>query len=649
MSGPIRRVLVVGAGTMGHSIAELCAISGYSVTLVDVSEEILSGALNKIRWSLGKLGLNIGEVLGRIATTVDLAGAARGADYVIEAVVEKSEVKREVFRVLDENCMEEVVLATNTSTIPITEISEATRRRERVVGLHFFNPPVLIRFVEIIRGNYTSEDTVNKTVEFAKSIGVDYIVVGKDVPGFVANRINNRVFMEAARLVEAGFRPEEIDSAVRFRAGLPMGVFEVLDFSGIDVAYNAMLETKKREPGLEIPRVLEEKVREGKLGMKTGEGFYKYRGVYGRAPLSKSLAYRVSPIQLFAPGINEACWIMRNGVASREAVDKAMTKGMSYPKGILEYADSYGIDRVVGILEKRRSETGLKEYEPDSLLIELKERGKLGVKSGEGFYKYSYEVMDFGPVRYEKRDKYAMITMRRPEKLNALNEEMWRGLTQAFRRARQDEVRAVLITGEGRAFCAGDDIAVMGSWKSVVDGAKFFEEVASPLTQELLNYDLPVISLVNGYAFGGGMELNMLFDVVVAAEEATFAIPEGTIGAIPPIASTLGYLLFGKRILKHALTGEPLDAWEARDLGLVDIVVPKEMLEDVGVELVDGVSRVAPLSAKAIKRCVNSVRALLIDSMGIASKEIELLVSSEDFKEGMSAFLEKRKPSWKNR
>ena len=648
------RVLVVGAGTMGHGIAEVCALAGHEVTLVDIKDEILEKAMQKIGWSLrkllekGKLKERVEDVLGRIKTTTNLTEVAKNADFVIEAVVENTDVKRDVFKVLDENCREDVILATNTSTIPITDIASATSRQDKVIGLHFFNPPTLIKLVEIIKGEKTSDETLMKTIEFAKSIGMDYVVVEKDVPGFLVNRINLRVFTEALRLVEEGYKPEEVDAAARYRLGLPMGVLEVVDFSGVDVVYYVMNEVVKRGVKIKPSKIIEEMVKEGKLGMKTGRGFYEYKGVYSRAKIPKSLAYKVNPLRLIAPAVNEAAWLIRNGIASKEDIDKAMMLGMNYPRGLLEMADDYGIDAIVKMLEARKNETGFEEYEVDPLLKEMVDANKLGKKSGEGFYKWNYEKVEFGPVIYEKRHNYAMITMNRPDKLNALNEDMWIGLNKAFLKAEEDkDVRAVVITGKGRAFCAGDDIAVMGSWKKFTDGKEFFEKVASPFIETLMRYTKPVISLVNGYAFGGGMELNLFFDIVIASEEASFAVPEGLIGALPPIASTLGVALLGRKLARYCLTGEQMDAEEAMRLGLVDVIVPADQLEIAGVEYADKVSRLAPLSAKAIKESMRALRETFRASLDVGMHEIIELIPTEDFKEGMTAFVQKRRARWR--
>ncbi len=287
------------------------------------------------------------------------------------------------------------------------------------------------------------------------------------------------------------------------------------------------------------------------------------------------------------------------------------------------------------------------EIEVPKLLEEVK-GGRLGMRSGEGFYNWEYERTNFGVVEYEKRHSYALITMRGADKLNALNEEMWSGLRKPLEKALNDgDVRVVLITGESRAFCA--DIAVMGSWKSFVDGVEFFDKIAMPLIKLLADYDKPIVSLVNGIAFGGGMELNLLFDVVIAGGRARFAVPEALMGAMPPVASSLGYAILGRRPAYYALTGEEMDAEEAKQSGLVDLVVPHEQLEGVGIEVAEKISGAAPLSARGVKRAINAVRMVSSAASELAGRELELPIPTEDFAEGMRAFAERRRSEWRGR
>jgi len=651
-------VTVFGAGTMGHGIAELCAMAGYSVTIVDVKEELLQKAVEKIGWSLkkleskGKLKEKYESVMGRVKTTIDSEEAVKNADYVIEAIVERFDVKAELFRKIDGVAKPECIFATNTSTLPISELAETTSRPDRFIGLHFFNPPTLMPLVEIIRGRETSIETLEKTKELAESLRKDFVVVNKDVPGFLVNRINLRVFMEAIRMVEWGeAEVEEVDAAAKYRLGMPMGVLEVVDFSGVDVVYYASQAMKERGFNFVQSELLERKFKAGELGMKSGKGFYSYPGVgYFRPKIRRSKAYSISPLRLMAPAINEAAWLLRNGVATKEDIEKAMKLGMNYSKGLLEMADDFGVDRVAEALKKRKEETGYDEYEPDPLLQEMVNAGKLGKKSGEGFYEWKHEVADFGPVRYEKRHDYAVITMRRPEKLNALNSEVWTGLLRAFERAESDaDVRAVIVTGEGRAFSAGDDIAEMLSWQGLADARDFFEKVALPVVEKIINFEKPIVSAVNGIAFGGGMELNLLFDIVVACEDAIFAVPESRIGALPPIASSLGVAVLGKPFLEWVLTGETMTAEEAKELGIVNVVVPRDQLEDAAREYVDRIAPSAPRSIASVRKIIAEIYGMYSPSFKVAMREILLSTQLEDFKVGMEAFLKKRRPEWRGR
>jgi len=654
----VKKVGVVGAGTMGHGIAEVCAIVGYDVILNDISDEILRKAIERISWSLrklkegGKLKEEPENVIKRIKTTTNLK-EMEDVDLVIEAVVENVDVKKEVFRKLDNIVKPSAIFATNTSTIPITTLAEATSRQDKFIGIHFMNPPVLMPLVEIIMGAKTSEETLNFAIDFVKTLGKDYVVVRKDVPGFLINRINGRTFPEAVLLYAEGFKKEDIDAMARFRLGMPMGFLELMDFTGIDVNYSIAVEAVKRgekEPP-HLP-ILKKMVEEGRLGVKSKKGFYEYKGEMYERPtiLPSDEMYNINPLRIIAPAVNEAAWLLRNNVCSAEDIEKGMIKGMNWPQGPLTFADKFGIDNIVRFLEERYSITKNEDYKPDPLLLNMVKEGKLGVKSGEGFFKWKYERVDFGPVRYEKLHDYSKITMRRPEKLNALNEEMWYGLNQALIKAREDDdIRAVVITGEGRAFSAGDDIEMMHHWKGIAGAMKWSEKYSSPLIQTILEFPKPIISAVNGLAFGGGMELNILFDIVIASEDAIFAIPEGLIGALPSIASSLGVEFVSRKLIRYALTGEWMSAKQAKELGLVDIVVPKDQLEITAVEIVEKVKRVAPLSSMEIKRIVNMIKSGFVKELSYAFRSLVMLSNTEDFAEGMRAFLEKRSPVYKGR
>lgn len=653
----IKNVTVYGAGTMGHGIAEVCALAGYNVTLVDIKDEILQKAIEKVGWSLKKLEKkgqikSSEEVLARIKTTTEVEEAAKTADYIIEAVVEKFDIKTDLFKRIDAVAKPECIIATNTSTLPISKLAAATNRPDKFIGLHFFNPPTLIRFVEIIRGDKTSDETVKVTKNFAKSIGMDYVEVKKDVPGFLVNRINLRVWIEGARLAEEGLDIEAIDACARYRLGMPMGLFEVMDFSGIDVIYYAGKAMK--EMGFEFveSKLIEEKFKAGKLGMKTGEGFYKYPkpGAYFRPRIRKSKAYSVNPVKLMSPAINEAAWLIRNGVASKEDVEKAMKLGMNYSIGILEMADNFGIDRVVEALKARKEERGYDEYNPDPLLLEMVEKNELGKKTGKGFFTWKYEKEEFGRVLYEKRHDIAWIILNRPDKLNALDTNLWTGIYKAIDKAEKDtDVKAIILTGSGRAFSAGDDIAEMFSWKGMADARDFFEKIALPTVEKIMYSEKPIIAAVNGLAFGGGMELCLLCDIVVASEGARFAVPEALIGALPPIAASIGVAVFGKKMIEAVLTGEEIEAEEAKEIGIVNAVVSSDQLEDVAREYAEKMRNPAPRSVAAIKKIIGEIYNAYSQAFKVAMREILIATQFEDFKEGMGAFLKKKRPEWRGR
>lgn len=277
----MKSIVVAGAGRMGGGIAQVCAQAGYSVAILDVNREALEKALEGIEWSVGKL-IEKGKIKGdraEIMSRITIGDMPGDVDLAIEAVFEDVELKREVFQKLDEACPSNALLATNTSAIPVTDLAAATKRPEKVLGLHFFNPVPMMKAVEVIRGIRTSDETMSAAGEFVRSLDKEPIIVNRDIAGFVLNRINLPSTIEAIRLVEAGVATvEDIDKGMRLGFGRPMGPFETGDMVGLDVTFGALtaIYNETRDPRFYPPTLLQRKVKAGHLGKKTGRGWYEY-------------------------------------------------------------------------------------------------------------------------------------------------------------------------------------------------------------------------------------------------------------------------------------------------------------------------------------------------------------------------------------
>lgn len=281
----IEKIAVIGAGTMGHGIAQIAAQAGYQVTLEDVTEDFVSRGLARIKDNLQK-GVERGKVsaddmnaaLSRIRTTTGIQDAAADADLVIEAVIEKLDAKRELFTALDSFCKSDAILATNTSSLSIGAIAASTKRPECVIGTHFFNPVHIMKLLEIVVGNETSQETLAATLEFARRIGKEAITV-KDTPGFATSRLGIALGLEAIRMFEQGVASaEDIDKAMVLGYNHPMGPLRLTDLVGLDVRLNIAdyLHSELQSEVFRAPELLREKVAAGKLGKKSGEGFYKW-------------------------------------------------------------------------------------------------------------------------------------------------------------------------------------------------------------------------------------------------------------------------------------------------------------------------------------------------------------------------------------
>ncbi len=373
----VKNITVLGSGVMGHGIAQVSATAGYNVVLRDIKQEFLDKAMEKIKWSLDKMvskekiSKEEGDsIYSRISPVVDLADAVKDAEMVIEVVPEIMDLKKQVYAELDKVAKPEVIFASNTSTLPITEIANTTSRPEKFIGIHFFNPPQLMKLVEVIPGEKTSQEITELTQEFVKSVNKQAVLCRKDVPGFIINRLFIPMVHEACYLQDrTGATLEEIDSAVKFKLGFPMGIFELADFTGMDVIHKATVEMHLRDKKVINPhKTVEKMFDEKKLGQKSGEGYYKYSDdKYERVELSEELAQKCNPIQLVANVLNNAAWLITNGASDIEEIEMAARLGLGLRKPLFETAKEVGIQNIVDELNNLAQIHG-EFYKPDPLL-----------------------------------------------------------------------------------------------------------------------------------------------------------------------------------------------------------------------------------------------------------------------------------------
>ena len=282
----IKTIGVLGAGAMGGGIAHQAAMCGFNVILCDIDQKFVDGAVERAaklmdrKIEKGKMTEDEKkDVLGRMTTSIDKKDFAK-ADFIIEAIIEDLEIKRSAFKELDEICREDVILATNSSSMSVTTIAAATKRADKVIGMHFFNPPQVMKLVEIIKGYATSDETLESVKKLSEALGKVSIVAQKDTPGFVVNRLLFALFTEAMRMVDEGVAcPEDIDTGLKLGLGHPMGPFQLMDeIGGLDLATSVLTyfyeETKDSK--WTIPHNMKSLVRAGRLGKKTGAGWYDY-------------------------------------------------------------------------------------------------------------------------------------------------------------------------------------------------------------------------------------------------------------------------------------------------------------------------------------------------------------------------------------
>jgi 3-hydroxybutyryl-CoA dehydrogenase len=383
----VERVGVVGAGTMGSGIAQITCLGGYETRLHDPVPEALDAGIERMRAALAK-GAEKGrwseadaEAASALASPASSLGDLAGCDLVIEAAPEDLELKRELFAALAEPCGPEVILATNTSSLPVTEIAAGVPHPERVVGMHFFNPPALMKLVEVVATADSSPEALDATTEVGVRMGRTPIRA-KDSPGFIANRLARPFTLESLRMLAEGVADvETIDRVCRLGGGFKMGPFELIDLIGLDVNLSVARSfyAQGGKPERWRPSQIQERlVAEGRLGRKSGHGFYDYSeerpsSPVGNPTLDPAALAEIDPVapqilpRLVAQIANEAAFALEEEVGSPADMDTAMRLGFNWPLGPLEFTELIGRERAAALLEELQARHG-DAYAPAPLL-----------------------------------------------------------------------------------------------------------------------------------------------------------------------------------------------------------------------------------------------------------------------------------------
>ena len=563
----MKKIGIVGAGNMGGGIAQKTAQEGLSVVLVDIKPEFVERGLNIIKSSLQEAvdrkilkPEKVGQILGRIRGTTDLA-EVKDCDLIIEAVFEDIDVKKDLFKRLDDICDQKTILATNTSSLSVDEIAEATKRPDRFVGLHFFYHPAKNRLLEIIPGAGTSEETVAACKKYSTLTGKTDILV-HDAPGFAVNRFFIPWYVEAIRIFEEGIANiPTIDKAAMDAFGIGMGPFKLINVTGVPIALHSSASLgNSLGPVYAPPEKLREQAASGALWPLDGEI---------QEDKLRSVADRLMAVVFYV-----ASSMLQEGISDVADTDLGAKVGLRWRNGPFEMMNRVGIEKAYSMVE-----VFLKGYPAVPMPDTLKKQKEKG------------EPWDIRFVRYNRDGEVGRVLISRPDAMNALNSTVVKQLDEAFARARSDpETKAIILESAGKAFVAGADI------KFFIDCIKedrLEDNYAfTAFGQEVLNRiddsKKPVIAKMDGLALGGGLELALATDVIVATPKAVMGFPETGIGIYPGLGGTQRTSRFiGKELAKYLIfTGRQISAEEALEIGLVDFVFPPEEIDEKILSLV---------------------------------------------------------------
>ncbi|MFM9043839.1 MAG: 3-hydroxyacyl-CoA dehydrogenase/enoyl-CoA hydratase family protein, partial [bacterium] len=619
----VSKAAVIGGGTMGGEIAQVIAAADIPVVVKDVDQQFVDHAIEKAREvTSGQLGRlvkkekisqeqadeRLAEVMGRITGTVTY-GELGDVDFVIEAVPEKMEIKKQVFAELDAATPGHAILASNTSSLSISEMATATLRPEKVVGFHFFYPASVLPLVEVISGAETDPDTVAAAYNFAQTRRKQPITCS-EVPGFVVNRILMSAVGEVWRAQEqGGLSAKAVDEAITAENAAPMGPFFLCDLLGLDTVCHVAEHLEKfYGESFYVHQGMRQLVADGKLGAKTGgEGFY----ANGEAQIPGDAEPEAAAVAelMGLKALVEACLLLEEGVASARDIDVGMMAGAGFdPRRNLFppfwKADMLGLDEVLTKLEAAESDHGAR-FAPPRILRRLVSQGRLGMKSGQGFYAYPQpdEGDQTETVKLETRGDVAVAWLMNPP-MNAISPQVIEDLAEVWKKVEgSQEIRAmVLASSIPLVYSAGADIKAFTEMDETT-GAELISK-AHGLLREFGLSSVATVAAVNGLAFGGGCEIAMACDFRIAARSAVFGQPEIKLGIIPGFGGTqrLPRLVGNSKALEMNLIGDAILSDQAGELGLANRVVPDHELFETALSWATRLAGQAPLALEQIKR-----------------------------------------------
>jgi enoyl-CoA hydratase/3-hydroxyacyl-CoA dehydrogenase len=635
----IETITVLGAGSMGHGIAEVAALAGYEVRLRDIKSEFVENGYEQLVWSLDKLAEKeqISEeeadaAADRVTPLVDVEEAVDDTDVVIEAVPEKMEIKKDVYSEVEAHSPDRTIFATNTSSLSITELSEVTDRPEQFCGMHFFNPPVRMQLVEVITGSHTAESTLDAVEQLAESFGKTPIRVHKDSPGFIVNRILVPLMNEACWMVSNDEATvAEIDSTTKFDMGLPMGAFELGDQVGNDVTYHVLQYLHEvLGDAYEPAPFLKETVDAEQYGKKSGQGFYDY-----------------TKVRLAAIMANEVGHLVENDVSNPSDIDEAVMLGAGFPEGPAKLADNIGLDRLVETLESLGEEDGHPRFDVSEALRAAAEQGGF-YGEGDSDETRSYSTIDLS----YPGDMVGHIELSREARMNTVNTEMLEELGDALAEFEDDdEVRGVLITGKGdRAFSAGADVSSMASSASPLDGIELSRKGQSTFGA-FEESPLPIVAAIDGFALGGGFELAMCADYRLASERSELGLPEHNLGLLPGWGGTqrLQRLVGMSRAKEIIFTAERFDADTMYEYDVVNEVVENDQFEERAHELAADMAAGPPVSRALTKQVMLKGAEDLDAGLELEAQSFGHLLGTDDLMEGITAFMGDSEPEFEGK